>query len=148
MTTVPDTFYAPSDLALDLARSQIGIAAMRRRSAHEQPSSAERDQAKTLRDYFILQLESRRGPRQISDDEVPRPEIRKLLQDTFARYVDDFLPNNDVESMEQIIPLLERFMSGTLTAKDAADLLRRLNSVTPTPTIPTYDLSSFSTRRK
>lgn len=147
--TASDTIFGPSDLALELARSQVGIAAMRRRTnARQQASAGEREQAKMLRDYFVLQLQSRRGLRQISDDEVPRPEIRKLLQDTFARYVDESMPEKDARSLEEIIPLLERFISANLSAQDAAELLRRLNAVAPTPAIPTYDVAKIANNRK
>lgn len=126
------------DLALRHAKSRVALAALRRKHAGGALSDEEIHQASVLRDYYVQSL---RAAERIPLDEavVPRDDMRQILETVLLTYETTPNPVVDAEVVELLVEHLNRLISRTMSASDAAQLIKLLNSLSGKRPSPQYD---------
>ncbi len=133
-----------TELAVRLAKSRVGLAALKRKHSDEAIDDEDISHASVLRDYYKQSLQAReRVP--LDEDVVPRAEVRQILQTVLSTY--ECAPRQivDEENVRLLVGYLERFVSSNLTADDATELIALLNRLNRPMPAPLYNPDTLET---
>jgi len=121
-------------LAIDLAQSQVGLAALKctGRSSRRKFDTREIRQARLLREYYqrLLKWDSdaHTSPKTEAADDFQRAlrEVAGLFREQKTH-----LTSEQRQTIKKFVALLELFIQNALTARDAGRLIDLLNRLSP-----------------
>jgi len=120
------------DLALLIASSRVGVAALQRKYAENATWNGDTSQAaRVLRDHYRMQFELANAPREITAEDVPDDGIRGVLRSIYRNGIPAVKPALPPPSMSEFLILLERVIDSTLTPEEADKLIDHLNTLSP-----------------
>lgn len=128
--TMNPEFPSAEDLAIRLAQSRVGLAALRLKHAKEQGNDDDIAHAALLREYYSTQLLASE-PATLNAETIPREDIRNILQSVIANYDSAPSPVEEPARIAKMIALLDQLISRNITSADAAGLIELLNRASP-----------------
>ncbi len=140
--TMNPSHPSAEDLAIRLAQSRVGLAALRLKHVEVQGNDDDIAHAALLREYYSTQLLASE-PATLNEETIPREDIRNILQSVISEYDSAPSPVEEPARIEKIIALLDRLISRIITVDDAARLLELLNRNGP-PVTTTYAIDELN----